>query len=93
MVQHFPITDETFTNLIMMLELRLRKLVEINKETLKAPKTYENIYGIVESYVKYREGNAQSGIEKNLFYTRREFVEFIWDYILKYEVDESKGSL
>lgn len=64
-------SDEVYTNLVMMLELRLRRLVEYNKQALTSPQTYNNILDIIRSYVQFRSTHQQTPIEKNLFYSRK----------------------
>lgn len=87
-VENYPMADESFANLFCFLELRIKKLVETNKKTLIDPQFYSEILKIFQSYLKFRDNNESTKIDKMLFSKRIESLMFVIDYLSAY----SEGS-
>lgn len=61
-VEHYPMSNDAYTNLFAVLELRIKKIIEMNKETLKSQEFNEHIYKIFEHYVEFRKHNPPSSV-------------------------------
>ena len=69
-VENYPMSDEGFSNLFSFLEIRIKRLIEVDKDTLRNQVLQEHISKILERYNAFREENTKSHVEATLFSDR-----------------------